>query len=260
MQQRFVLILTAFVALSTACAGVPAPETQAPPLVAAEANSVVQPLEDVEVQVTPAPADCEGYIALTFDDGPTPLTGQLLDVLDRAGVPAVFFNLGIFIEARPDDVRAMVAAGHQVGNHTMTHPNLTERSSPEQVTEIRSFNDAHEAVTGEAPELFRPPYGATDGGIRALAQAEGLTEVLWTADSKDFEAASVGDIVARSTSMKDGGILLLHDGKPLTIAAVPQIIDHYHREGLCFGRVAVTDEPQDTGSLNVPHHATAVAP
>jgi peptidoglycan/xylan/chitin deacetylase (PgdA/CDA1 family) len=258
MQRRTMKMLAVLAAFAAACGGVPAPEAQAPPLAAAGGDGLAPPLEDIDVNVTPAPSECEGYVALTFDDGPTLLTGQLLDILDRVGVPAVFFNMGVFIEQRPDDVRAMVAAGHQVGNHTMTHAHLSALSPAEQLAEIRSTSEAHEAVTGDGLELFRPPYGDTNPAVRAVAADEGLTEVLWNADSRDFEATSVEEILEASTSMEDGGILLLHDGKPLTIAAVPQIVDHYHRAGMCFGLVGVTTEAQDVplGS----HDARAVAP
>lgn len=196
----------------------------------------------VDRQVSDRPEVCSGYVALTFDDGPTALTPELLDVLDQHDVPAMFFTTGVQTRRFPEHVRDMVERGHQVGHHTWDHPDLTTVPSAELVRQIEKASRLHETIA-EPFEFFRPPFGATDPDVQAEVRRQGMVEVLWTADSKDYQATTPADVVERTAGMTDGGIALLHDGKPLTIEAIPAIIDHYHDRGLCFGAVVATTEP-----------------
>jgi peptidoglycan/xylan/chitin deacetylase (PgdA/CDA1 family) len=193
--------------------------------------------------VVPAPVTCLGYVALTFDDGPKPLSPLLLRLLADRGIPAAFFYTGQNAAAHPDIVRTAVAAGHQIGNHTWDHPDLRRIPAAKVADELRRTNEVLTPMTGPV-SLFRSPFGGTDASIRATASGLGLSEVLWTVDSKDFEARTVQQVIDHSRGLTDGGVLLLHDGNELTLRALPRIINAYHRRGLCFGRLTPTGRPQ----------------
>ncbi|MFA9446922.1 polysaccharide deacetylase family protein [Egicoccus sp. AB-alg6-2] len=230
------------------CAALPQPSAEPPPLQPApaatpESEADGEPSMDAAAaEIFPAPR-CDGYVALTFDDGPSPNTPELLELLDRAGVPATFFNIGRNMAKYPDAVVAQAAAGHQFGNHTYSHADLLTIDPETIAEEMASTSALHEELVGEPFEFFRPPFGNTDPAIREEAERQGMVEALWTTDSKDFEAGSVEQIVEKSTGMEAGGVLLVHEFPDLTLQALPQIINHYHERGLCFGRLAVVDEP-----------------
>jgi peptidoglycan/xylan/chitin deacetylase (PgdA/CDA1 family) len=190
-----------------------------------------------------APATCRAYVALTFDDGPSPVSPALLTVLADRHEPATFFYIGRNAAAHPEIVRAAVRAGHQIGNHTYDHPDLRTLSSAQVADELRRTNAVLTPLVGHVA-LFRSPYGLSSAQIRGAASGLGLSEVLWTVDSKDFAAKSVDQIVDRSGGLADGGVLLLHDGDELTVQALPRIINAYHERGMCFGRLTPSAKPQ----------------
>jgi peptidoglycan/xylan/chitin deacetylase (PgdA/CDA1 family) len=204
-----------------------------------------------------APAVCAGYVALTFDDGPTELTSDILAVLDHYKVPAAFFNLGAQEQARSRLVELAEAAGHQLGNHTMTHPDLLSTDLNSVLADIDAATVVHRDLSHDYPTLFRPPFGNTSPELRSAVERRGMVEVLWTVDSKDFEADSAEQVVEASKGMTDGGILLLHDGKPVTLEALPLIIEHYYGQDLCFGQVVATDTELSTDLPGVTHRARA---
>ena len=160
-------------------------------------------------------------IALTFDDGPNDkATPQLLDVLARHGVRATFFVLGGFARQRPELVRAVVAAGHLIGNHTMTHPKLSVTPAAQVRQELAECNAVLEDLTGAAVKFFRPPFGARRPMVLRAAHELGLTPVMWNVTGHDWEAA-IGEAgilrnldagIARNGRAKLGSNLLLHDG------------------------------------------------
>jgi peptidoglycan/xylan/chitin deacetylase (PgdA/CDA1 family) len=236
------LVLTAACSVPAPGAG-DAPDASAPPTVR---PAVAQP------------ATCAGYVALTFDDGPTQLSKRLTAVLEKRGVPAVFFNTGEHTASSPDVIEAEKALpGVQFGNHTWSHPDLGTLSA----LQVKEQIDRTKALQGSGVTFFRPPFGHAPGPVLKQLDASGMFEVLWTRDSKDFDAVSVEQIVDQSKGMKDGGILLLHDGHPLTIRAVSLIIDYYHSQGLCFGKVTrstTAQAPLESPALSF--FAKAVAP
>jgi peptidoglycan-N-acetylglucosamine deacetylase len=193
--------------------------------------------------------------ALTFDDGPNdPYTGQLLDMLARYEVRATFFMIGRFVRERPDIVRAVHAAGHVIGNHTMTHPALLFRSPSRVVEELTSCNAALEDALGAPVRYFRPPHGARRPDVMRAACGLGLTPVMWNAMGYDWEpSATVAGIVvrlgkgiARNRERGQGSNLLLHDGgqaaigqnRSTTVAAVAGIVPRIVGEG---GRFVTVD-------------------
>jgi peptidoglycan/xylan/chitin deacetylase (PgdA/CDA1 family) len=180
-----------------------------------------------------------GYVGLTFDDGPDPVsTRTLLDVLSAVGARATMFNIGQHARDHQALVQAQRDAGMWIGNHTWSHPHLTTRSSARARSELRQTQIMLEEVSGILPRLFRPPYGDTNATVRALAQRLGLTEILWDVDSRDWDGASTAQIVAAASTLRDGQIMLMHDGYANTIAALPRIVADLASRGLRPGMIS----------------------
>jgi peptidoglycan/xylan/chitin deacetylase (PgdA/CDA1 family) len=252
---RMVIAIAALIAAACSAGGesdfVPTPRQVTPREVEASR---------LDLPAAPAPSACRGYVALSFDDGPSPLTSQLLAVLEHYDVPATFFNIGAQSRRNPRQVELTIQAGHQIGNHTMTHVELLPFDRRQLEREIDGVGIVHRSLGLATPApLFRPPYGVTSPQIRAFVESRGLTEALWDKDSKDWEARTAEAIVQKSKGMGDGDILLLHDGKPLTIEALPGVIGHYHNQGLCFGRIAATGTERPASGFDTTHRAVAVS-
>ena len=183
------------------------------------------------------PTTCRGYVALTYDDGPTQYTAATSDLLRRYGLHAAFFLTGEHVEDDPDAVRALVADGQMIGNHTVTHPHLLGLPIDQAQQEITDNADLIEAVTGQRPTLFRPPYGETNDTIRAFALAQGMPETLWTLDTNDWvgkTASQVDDVIGDA---EDGDIILMHDDEATDIKTVALMSSTLRRLGLCTGRI-----------------------
>jgi peptidoglycan/xylan/chitin deacetylase (PgdA/CDA1 family) len=190
-----------------------------------------------------APPPCRGYVALTFDDGPFSTTGQLLTRLAKLKVPATFFNLGRAELRFPGVVRREAKLGMWFGNHSYDHPFLTQLPPDLLAYQLGEARLIHRAITGRRQSFYRPPYGDTSDAVRAEAARQGLVEALWTVDTKDYEATA-GQIVARALRVKPGGVVLMHDGKAQTRAALPRIVAGLRRRHLCPGKLARSSTPQ----------------
>lgn len=166
------------------------------------------------------------WLALTFDDGPHPqYTPELLAILKQFNVKATFFVVGKMAETSPELVKAEVAAGHTVANHTYHHVNLNKIPEEAVATEIRACGDVIQSITGKTPDLFRPPGGDYNKRVAEAAEALGYTMVLWTDDPGDY--ASPGERLVETRVLRDlsnGGILLLHDGVQQTVDLLPQLL------------------------------------
>ncbi|MDR7275039.1 polysaccharide deacetylase family protein [Catenuloplanes atrovinosus] len=187
-----------------------------------------------------AAAACEnGYVALTYDDGPNPSTTQaLLTALRNAGARATFFNTGQRVQQNPGLAQAQVTAGHWVANHSWSHPHMTQLSAAQMQQELSSTQSAIQQATGVTPRLFRPPYGETNATLQSVASQLGLREVIWTVDSQDWNGASTAQIVSAANSLQSGGVILMHDAYQNTINAVPQIVSNLAARGLCPGMIS----------------------
>jgi peptidoglycan-N-acetylglucosamine deacetylase len=173
------------------------------------------------------------YVALTFDDGPSPYTRELLHVLERRHAPATFFQVGRMIPVFASAARAVEAARYVVGDHTEDHPPMAALGWSGQRAEIMD-GMAHMRRVGEPrPLLFRPPYMSYNATTIGLMRRLHMLMVLWTVDSEDYRQPGVGAIVYRVLSgVKPGAIVLMHDGggpRGETVAAVPLIIDALRR-------------------------------
>ncbi|MEU3601413.1 polysaccharide deacetylase family protein [Streptomyces sp. NPDC006798] len=185
-----------------------------------------------------------GYAALTFDDGPTADTPAYLEALRDAGdVRATFFVLGSRAAERPELTRRIAEDGHQIGNHTYTHPNLVALDPAAAFAELRDTSRVVRQQTGRAPRLFRPPFGSTDTRTRQDAARLGMTEVIWTADTADWSGISADAIAANALTVRPGGIILLHDGLRTTLDAIPKIVAGLAGRKMCAGRIVYSKEP-----------------
>ena len=187
-------------------------------------------------------ADCaNGYVGLTFDDGPNPNnTTTLLNTLKQNGLRATVFNLGQNAQNYPSLVQAQQAAGMWIGNHSWSHPHMTQMSSAQMSTEITKTQQAIQSATGSAPKLFRPPYGETNSTLKSVEAQNGLTEVIWNVDSQDWNGASTAQIVAAANTMKNGDVILMHDQYQTTIQAIPQIAQNLKNKGMCAGMISTS--------------------
>lgn len=168
-------------------------------------------------------ATCNGYVGLTFDDGPSSTTQSLLNALKQNGLRATMFNEGQYAAANPSLVRAQVDAGMWVGNHSYTHPHLTQLGQAQIDSEISRTQQAIANAGGGTPKLFRPPYGETNATLKSVEAKYGLTEIIWDVDSQDWNGASTDAIVQAAGRLTNGQVILMHDWPANTIAAIPRI-------------------------------------
>lgn len=192
-------------------------------------------------------------IALTFDDGPNdPYTLNLLDVLAKHNVLAVFFLIGRYVRQRPDIASAIAKQGHVIGNHTFTHPLLIFEPASHIRDEIMQCRDAIHDAIGEHSNLFRPPWGGRRPGTFALVRQLGLEPIMWNVTGYDWNAPSSDYIEQKVTRrIRGGDVVLLHDGshagfgadRSKTVQAVDSLIRRYQSEGYEFVTV-----PKMTGS------------
>ncbi|EOD64935.1 polysaccharide deacetylase family protein [Amycolatopsis vancoresmycina] len=192
------------------------------------------------VAVTPAQAAaCGGYVGLTFDDGPSNAhTPAILNALRQNGLRATMFNEGQYAAAYPAQVRAEVSAGMWVGNHSYTHPHLTQQSQAQVDSEISRTQQAIAAAGGGTPRLFRPPYGETNATVQSVEAKYGLRQIIWDVDSGDWNNASVSAIVAANGRLQNGQVILMHEWPANTLSAIPQIAQNLASRGLCAGMIS----------------------
>ncbi|MFJ3881033.1 polysaccharide deacetylase family protein [Streptomyces sp. NPDC090077] len=194
-------------------------------------------------------------VALTFDDGPLPpYTGQVLDVLERYGLPATFFCVGMNARAHPEELARMRAQGHEVANHTWSHPFLPELTRPQLHEQLQRTQEAvAEASGGPAPTLFRPPYGARTPEVLGWLAETGSRVVLWDVAPDDWTMPGATTIARRILdAVRPGSVVLLHDGggdRSQTVAALPLVIESLLADGYRFVTVSgLTPEPAPAGS------------
>ncbi|GIH95160.1 hypothetical protein Psi01_57900 [Planobispora siamensis] len=175
-------------------------------------------------------------IALTFDDGPGRYTGTLLRHLAAHRAHATFFVVGQNVAANPGPVRQAVKAGHEIGNHSWSHRNLTTLSGAEIRSELARTDRAVKAAAGVTPKIVRPPYGAFNGTVRSQTTRP---VVLWSVDTEDWryrDSAAVARKAVKSAS--PGGVILFHDIHPTTVKAIPKVLESLSARGYRFVTVS----------------------
>lgn len=171
-------------------------------------------------------------VALTFDDGPGPLTMDYLDALERLDARATFFLVGEMCEKYPELVRAIASRGHELANHGYTHrpfPKLGDRELSAELLRTQALLPSRRS--GRA--LVRPPYGAVSPASLLTCARQGFTTVMWSVNSGDWARHDAEDVVRTfaTTSASGGDIVLLHEGQPWTMKALPTIVGELKRAG-----------------------------
>lgn len=220
MKRHWIIILALL--LVSICAGARQPEGQ---ITETAAKTVAVPEDEIK------------YVALTFDDGPSPrCTPQLLDGLKARNVHATFFVVGCQVVKDPDIVERMAAEGHQVGNHSYDHKELDKLSLREAAEDMAKNDALLHRLLGAGDYWVRPPYGLLSEEER---QALTVPVIGWSVDTEDWKsknAEKILDILYRQIS--DGDIILLHDRYLNSVSAALQAIDHLQQQGYHFVTVS----------------------
>lgn len=180
------------------------------------------------------------YIALTFDDGPSAeVTPRVLDILKQYDAKATFFMLGSQLDYHPEIAKLVADAGHEIGNHTEQHQDLTTLGPDGIRQEIKSTSDKINSITGSRPYLVRPPYGAYNENLRNDATNQGNSIILWSIDSLDWQTRNA-DAINREVQQQltPGSIVLMHDIHPTTADALPELMETLHQKGYQFVTVS----------------------
>jgi peptidoglycan/xylan/chitin deacetylase (PgdA/CDA1 family) len=175
-------------------------------------------------------------IYLSFDDGPHPEhTPRVLDVLKQNGVKASFFLIGNMVQRHPDVVQRIVAEGHSIGNHSMTHPRMPELSARDQLADIAAADETIRPFNGRPRQFFRPPNGRATVTTILSSLLCRRPLVLWNVDSKDYTLDGE-QVVARlqQMSLRGGDILLFHDDGGTAARALAELLPHWRRAGYSF--------------------------
>ncbi len=171
---------------------------------------------------------------LTFDDGPSSVLPELLDILKQENVPAMFFWQSKLLHPKRPWKR-LIQEGHRIGSHTITHPNLTKLDFNAQYRQLAASVKSIEAITGEKVDYFRPPFGQYDENTKRAAEKLGLSVVLWKIASIDWELKDNPQQIVENTvhHLQDKSIILLHELEQ-TVEALPQLIQSIKQEGYTF--------------------------
>ena len=194
-------------------------------------------------------------IALTYDDGPNDLaTERLLEILAHDNVRATFFMIGSFVRLRPAIARAVAAAGHLIGNHTMTHPWLAWQSASRIRQELTDCNAALEDTLGQAVRFFRPPHGARRPFVLRTAHELGLTAVNWNVIAGDWQPSATSAVIlnrlqrgiGRNRQRGQASNILLHDGGHLSVGQnrMPTVEATAHLLDLCRSTSTIFVTPE----------------
>ena len=179
-----------------------------------------------------AEMDEPGLCALTFDDGPSRFTGHLLDMMAAENVKATFFVLGENVLSFPDIIKRQRKEGHEVANHSWSHPNLG-RASAAAIRSQLAMTNAALAQLGVTPKFFRPPYGSYTPYVVEAANAQGMEIAIWTHDSRDWKRLprSYAALVPCQTAEKRHGVFLFHDIHERTVNDFPRIVRELRASG-----------------------------
>lgn len=269
MQPAYALAFSILVATSAA-------QTPAPPAAQPEPQIEIRKAIPVAEDVPPAAAAvppiakivytrCEvpaPVIAITFDDGPNPdTTPRLLDMLKERNIKATFFMVGRCVVTYPQIVKRIADEGHEVANHSWSHPLLTSLGTTSVESQLRRTHDAIVKACGKAPTHYRPPYGeARFAQRKRIQETFGYSTILWDVDPLDWQhpraSQKVHDRILAQT--KSGSIILCHDIHETTVAAMPSTLDDLKARGYQFATVSQLIELEAESAK--PETPIAIAP
>ena len=177
----------------------------------------------------------ENKVALSFDAAwGAEDTQEILDILEKHDIHVTFFATGGWVESYPDDVKAVLAAGHDLGNHSENHKNMSKLSNEDKEEELMSVHRKVKDLTGYDMYLFRPPYGDYDNDVINVAKDCGYYAIQWDVDSLDWQNKGVDSIIETVTKHKNlgnGSIILCHNGADYTAQALDTLITKLEEQG-----------------------------
>ena len=195
----------------------------------------------------------ENKIALSFDAAWGAEDFQnIMDVLDAHDVKVTFFMTGGWVEKYPEDVKAILADGHDLGNHSENHKDMITLSTTAQKEEIQKVHDRVKELTGYEMHLFRPPYGSYNNDLVDSANSLGYATIQWSVDSldwKDYGCDQIIKTVCDHPHLENGAIILCHNGAKYTASALDTMIKTLKEKGYSFVRISdlIYDEPYHLG-------------
>ena len=175
----------------------------------------------------------EKVLSISFDAAwGSANTEGILNILDQYDVKTTFFLVGFWAEKYPDLVQLLVERGHEIGNHSATHPHMSSLTAAQIREELRKCSDLVESITGTPTTLFRPPYGEYNDSVVRISREEGYECVQWNVDSLDWKNLGTQNMVQQCTkSVNPGDIVLFHNDSKYILEALPQILEYYTQAG-----------------------------
>jgi len=198
-----------------------------------EATAVLAPKRELPVYCVERE---DNVITVSFDASwGGDQTLRILDLLDQYNAKATFFLVGIWVDKYPELVKEIHARGHEIGNHSDSHPEMSKLSNEQIIRELDGCSDKIEALTGQRPTSFRPPYGDYDNKVVTVSRAEGYEVVQWSVDSLDWKNKGVEDLIRRATkNVQKGDIILFHNDSKYILDALPTILKTYQEQGFAM--------------------------
>lgn len=199
-------------------------------------NSTVKAIQTASTQ-REIPIYCvdteKKQVAISFDAAwGNEQTDTLLEILDKYNVKSTFFLVGDWVEKFPDSVKEISKRGHDIGNHSSTHPYMTKLSTTDMNTQIQGCNNKIKALTGKVPTLFRPPYGDYNNDVVKAVKSNNMYCIQWDVDSLDWKDPTPSQITLNVTKkLQNGSIVLLHNGAKNTPEALPMVIEGIKNAG-----------------------------
>ena len=174
----------------------------------------------------------ENKISISFDAawGGDKTLG-ILDLLDEYNIKTTFFLVDIWTQKYPELVKEIVARGHEIGNHSTSHPQMSKLNETQIAKELNTQADNVLAIAGVRPVLFRPPYGDYNNRVITTARAQGFVPIQWSVDSLDWKNRGAQEIINRATKVKSGDIVLFHNDSQYILDALPAVLKYYAENG-----------------------------
>lgn len=155
----------------------------------------------------------------------------ILDLLDEYNIKTTFFLVDIWTQKYPELVKEIVARGHEIGNHSTSHPQMSKLNETQIAKELNTQADNVLAIAGVRPVLFRPPYGDYNNRVITTARAQGFVPIQWSVDSLDWKNRGAQEIINRATKVKSGDIVLFHNDSHYILDALPAVLKYYAENG-----------------------------
>lgn len=155
----------------------------------------------------------------------------ILDLLDEYNIKTTFFLVDIWTQKYPELVKEIAARGHEIGNHSTSHPQMSKLNETQIAKELNTQADNVLAIAGVRPVLFRPPYGDYNNRVITTARAQGFVPIQWSVDSLDWKNRGAQEIINRATKVKSGDIVLFHNDSQYILDALPEVLKYYAENG-----------------------------